>query len=387
MFSYSLGSWRMVVLASALLMHGCASGPDASLLDAGAGFGLPGRDAQTAPFDTGSGPDVRSSDAGVAVADAEAGAAPIDANTDRGTVDADAEGGLEAAVAVDDAASDGGHDATIDAGADAGQDAAIDAAGHPPVEPTSGCGMLSAKTGTFDQAIMSGGKSRTFTMTLPSAYDASVPQRLIVGFHGRNSSGVEIRRDLNLEPYSDAKVIFVYPWAQQNGGYIGWQLGPYTARLGGEEDLVFFDDMLAHLKSSYCIDTSRIFVTGQGWGGDMTHLVACLRGNRVRAAIGVTANGTYYLPQKSGTCLGAPDIFTLHGVDGDIPLAQGQALRDFWNREHACVAQTDAIEPDQCVEARGCAARTVWCPYGPGNGGHQIPNYFSQTAMRWFLKY
>jgi polyhydroxybutyrate depolymerase len=285
---------------------------------------------------------------------------------------------------VDDSAGDPSGE--VDAGAES--DATVDAGGQSPLEPSAGCGKRGAKTGTFDKKITSGGKSRTFTLTVPGAYDPAVPYRVVVGFHGRDWNGAKMRPYLNLERYSDGQVIFVYPWAERNGAYIGWQLGPYASRFGGNEDLVFFDDMLADLANEYCIDPSRVFVTGQSWGGDMTHLVACLRGDRVRAAIGVAANGTYYLPPKPGNCVGKPDVFTLHGVDDtDIPFSQGQALRDFWYREHGCSAQTDRIQPDQCVEARGCTARTVWCPYGPGNGGHQIPNYYSQTAMRWFLAY
>ena len=236
--------------------------------------------------------------------------------------------------------------------------------------------------------VMSSGRSRTFTVTAPTGYDPQVPHRLIVGFHGRDLDGRRMREYLNLERYSDGKVIFVYPWAEQNQGYIGWKLGSFTTRLGGEDDLTFFDDMLASLRESYCIDSSRVFVTGQGWGGDMTQLVTCMRGAAVRAGIGVTINGTYFMPPSAGMCTGNPDIFTLHGVDdGDTPFSQGEAMRDFWIREHGCQTTTTAIQPDGCVEFMDCTARTVWCPYGPGNGGHQIPDWYSKTAMDWFLAY
>ena len=46
-----------------------------------------------------------------------------------------------------------------------------------------------------------------------------------------------------------------------------------------------------------------------------------------------------------------------------------------------------AIQPDGCVEFMGCRTRTIWCAYGPGDGGHEIPNWYSMTAMDWFLGY
>lgn len=251
---------------------------------------------------------------------------------------------------------------------------------------STGCGRSDARTGTYDATVMSSGRSRTFTVTAAMDYDPELPHRLIIGFHGRDWDGRKMRQYLNLERYSDGKTIFVYPWAEENQGYVGWKLGPIANRFGGDDDLIFYDDMLASLRETYCIDSARVFVTGQSWGGDMTQLVSCLRGASVRAGIAVAANGTYYLPTRAGECTGQPDVFTLHGVDDrDIAFSQGEALRDFWVREHECQSTTMPVQPDQCVEFSGCQARTVWCPYGPGNGGHQIPNWYSKTAMDWFL--
>jgi poly(3-hydroxybutyrate) depolymerase len=253
---------------------------------------------------------------------------------------------------------------------------------------SAGCGEAGAQTGTYDAMIMSSGRPRTFTVTAPADYDADAPHRVIFGFHGRDGDGRRVRPSLDLERYSDGKVIFVYPWAEQNQGYIGWKLGSFTSRYGGEDDLPFFDDMLDSLRESYCIDSSRVVVTGQGWGGDMTHLVSCMRGTAVRAGIGVAANGTYYMPPRAGLCTGNPDIFTLHAVGGDgIPLSQGEALRDFWVREHDCQTASSAVQPDRCMEFTDCTARTVWCPYDAGNGGQQLADWYSRTAMDWFLAY
>lgn len=179
--------------------------------------------------------------------DPRPGQEPVDDNAGdpSGEVDAGAE-------RVDDSTGDPGGE--VDAGAE--PDAAVDARGQSPLEPSAGCGKRGAKTGTFDKKITSGGKSRTFTLTVPGAYDPSVPYRVVVGFHGRDWTGAKMRPYLNLERYSDGKVLFVYPWAQRNGAYIGWQLGPYASRFGGNEDLVFFDDMLADLANEYCIDRS-----------------------------------------------------------------------------------------------------------------------------------
>lgn len=157
---------------------------------------------------------------------------------------------------------------------------------------------------------------------------------------------------------------------------------------GGNDDLLFFDDLLAYLEQNYCIDSSRVFVTGQSWGGDMTQLLTCMRGSVLRAGVGVAANGDYYLPPAAGECTGNPDSFTLHGIDDNsIPFARGEEVRDFWLREHGCSQETLPVAPDQCVQFQGCVAPTVFCPYGPGNGGHQIPDYYSESTMQRFHSY
>jgi poly(3-hydroxybutyrate) depolymerase len=287
-------------------------------------------------------------------------------------------------------AATAGSSGALASGGGGGSSGSAGSAGMPDAADgfSEGCGDRDARTGTYETQVMSGGRARTYTLTAPETYDANTPHRVVIGLHGRDWDGTRMRQYLNLERYSDGQVIFVYPWAEKNGDYIGWKLGPFANRFGGDDDLVFFDDMLTALKKSYCVDATRVFVTGQSWGGDMTQLLTCMRGTALRAGVAVAANGTYYLPPSAGMCSGNAEIFTLHGVDdGDIPFSQGEALRDFWVREHTCGMQSQATSPDDCIEAVGCKARSVFCAYGPGNGGHQIPSWYSKSTMDWFLAY
>jgi len=162
-----------------------------------------------------------------------------------------------------------------------------------PVNATSGCGS-SSETGQFYQSISSGGKNRQYYVSIPAGYNPNVAAALYVGVHGRDYDGIRMRDYLSLERHAQANENFIYPdglrrdWGGSSA--IGWQNGPMGSIYGGMEDLAFFDDMLAKVRSDYCVDSNRIFVTGQSWGGDFSLVLACYRGNTFRASVGVAAN-------------------------------------------------------------------------------------------------
>ena len=39
---------------------------------------------------------------------------------------------------------------------------------------------------------------------------------------------------------------------------------------------------IADVQANYCVDKSRVFVAGFSWGADMTHALACCRGNQIK---------------------------------------------------------------------------------------------------------
>jgi poly(3-hydroxybutyrate) depolymerase len=151
------------------------------------------------------------------------------------------------------------------------------------VRDTSGCG-ISHNTGYHNNngagfSIQSGGHPRTYTINIPSSYQEDNQTPLIVSYHGNggNSDTQFALSEFGNETYNP-HMISVFP----QGSHGHWQGASYAD--AGIDDLLFTSDLLAHLQSSYCIDSSRIYANGKSVGGGFTDLLACsLTGNHFAA--------------------------------------------------------------------------------------------------------
>ncbi|HEX6767254.1 MAG TPA: prolyl oligopeptidase family serine peptidase, partial [Polyangiaceae bacterium] len=244
---------------------------------------------------------------------------------------------------------------------------------------STGCGKM-GKTGAFQQTITAAGLERGYYLSVPATYDASVPNRLVFGYHGSNYTGIMMRQYLDLEKAPlVAGTVFVYPDGlplPNQPDNVAWVLDD------GGRDLVFFDELLAKLQSEYCIDPDRIFVNGQSYGGLMTNAVGCLRGDVVRAIAVVAGSG----PRNSASCRGQVAAWLTHGMDDDsVPFSSGEASRDHWVSSNHCTMDTLPGMPAQCSVYQGCDAGypVIWCPH-VNDGGHQHPS-FGRAAVREFL--
>ncbi|MGC6509376.1 MAG: alpha/beta hydrolase family esterase [Myxococcota bacterium] len=269
---------------------------------------------------------------------------------------------------------------------------------------SSGCGIDSTVQGgglqmTMDFGPDAGGE-RGFYLVIPSDYDPDQGHRLIMGFSGRDWTGQPMRGYLNLEDGTPNE-IFVYPdpkWREFQGWgtYGGWLLGEHAGPATGVEDFEFVRALISHLEDNYCINTAQIFATGQSWGGDMSHVLACFVGDKVRAAVPVAANTPYWFTQNSGgrvECVGETAVWTMFGqADDAFPNqpyqgAYGDECNAFWTEENNC--GTDSIdlglgESGECVEYSNCDVQTRYCLYD-AQYGHQIPSgYYSVETMAFF---
>jgi len=242
-----------------------------------------------------------------------------------------------------------------------------------------GCGKA-GKTGTFQQTMTAFALERGYYLSVPSSYDSSVPNRLVFGYHGSNYTGIMMRQYLDLERAPlVAGTVFVYPDGlplPNQPDHVAWVL------TDGERDLAFFDELLAKLQSEYCIDSSRIFVNGQSYGGLMTNAVGCLRGDIVRAIAVVAGSG----PRGSATCRGQVAAWLTHGMDDEsVDFTSGEASRDHWVAANHCTMETLPGTPAQCQNYQGCDAGhpVIWCPH-VNDSGHQHPS-FGRAAVREFL--
>lgn len=282
------------------------------------------------------------------------------------------------------------------------------AGGNAPM-PSAGCG-LSAKDAdeTYVEipvTVNGTTSTRQFYISIPPAYDSKLPNRLIVGLHGRDYSGDKMKDYLGLEaPPVEPRdnEIFVYPdallrdWGSW-GSMIGWQLGPGAAEsnAAGDEDVTFIAAMIDYMKSNYCIDSERVFVTGQSWGGDFSSALACIQGDIFRASVPVAANGIYYLQSPVVPCQGATAVWEMHGKgDPYFDITLGEEVRDYWIKQNQCSSSFSDLgitllsgSPEDCVEYSGCAEVVRYCAYD-ASFGHQVPDdYYSKVTMDFFRSF
>ncbi|KAI4741432.1 hypothetical protein E4T50_08152 [Aureobasidium sp. EXF-12298] len=125
--------------------------------------------------------------------------------------------------------------------------------------------------------IDSAGFRRSFSVHVPSSYDTNSAAPLIFAFHGRSETPT------NIEGYSDFSSeainpygIVVYPLGVAANDYPQWQSDPDAVdRTPYVDDQTFVQDLIIHMTSNYCIDTSRILASGFSNGGGLVGVLAC----------------------------------------------------------------------------------------------------------------
>jgi polyhydroxybutyrate depolymerase len=257
---------------------------------------------------------------------------------------------------------------------------------------SAGCAKP-AKAGAFTLSTLDGNrKSRTYLMAVPADYSASQSYALVFVFHGGGGNGTQSAAwGLQRAAGAAGSAIFVFPNGitfQREG--IGWD-----DRKDGY-DLPFFDNMLNDLEAAYCIDPQRIFVAGFSWGADFAILLACQRGDELRA---VAANSTSdefkdtsnYLTYQGLPC-GArkhPPIRFVHAFEGDSQypppdFATTSKLFQFLN---SCGTTSTKVQsssaPLSCVSFNGCASEYVECTF-ERSLGHVIPPNWAEDTWNFF---
>ena len=150
------------------------------------------------------------------------------------------------------------------------------------------------------------------------------------------------------------------------------------------QNVKYVEDLIALMKSEYCVDESRIFVSGVSSGGHFTHHLSCQLGDRLWAAIPIAA---YLEPAAMTNCKGFPAQIHIRGITDS--LKKGQTARDFQAMRNGCPtipagmeamekevldAFTTKLKPPKtsCLSYEGCAMNQLrYCVFSQVtyNGG------------------
>lgn len=175
--------------------------------------------------------------------------------------------------------------------------------------PSKGCGKASTlqKTKSVENGdrfeMKVNNETREFFVTLPKNYDNTKPYKILFAMHCMGSNAEDFVHHApdydHPTPYygqqqldKEGNYIFVAPRGDTDG--MPWSMT-------SDKDHKFFDQLLTTMEDNYCIDTTRVFVTGFSFGAMYTNSLAWDMQHRIRAvAVYAPVAEVIYLPKNAG---------------------------------------------------------------------------------------
>lgn len=219
---------------------------------------------------------------------------------------------------------------------------------------TTGCGLAHVGTNEFRPVqITIQDQIRKYHLRVPVNYNPERAYPLIFIYHGYGGNGLS--GGLGIEHHAKDNAIIVSADGLNNA----WA-DDVTAN-----DLQLFDQMLETISTNYCIDRNRIFSYGFSMGGYFTNLLACERGDVLRASAAIAGW------PRGNVCKDKVATWLMHDADDQvIKISQGIATRNRAIKQNGC--SHDSIEIEHgCREYQNCQdAPVVWCQ--TSGFGHNI---------------
>jgi poly(3-hydroxybutyrate) depolymerase len=201
--------------------------------------------------------------------------------------------------------------------------------GDQTVHPSAGCGKPAAVPAVT--TLTSGGQEGHLLLTVPPSYDPNTPMALGFVFHGANNTEIQCYGQgncLGVQMALANQSIVIYPRS----------FGTSWTNETREQNVVWFDDLLAFAKENYCVDERRVFVMGTSSGAHFSNILGCRRGDQLLAI----APGAGERLEKSN-CKGKFAALVIHGIDDDnmgVPFPLGEEARDFYAQANGCSNET-----------------------------------------------
>lgn len=273
-----------------------------------------------------------------------------------------------------------------------------------PLPPTLTPGSSTYNLTISSKSVIGKTADRQYILHLPSNYkpsnDASTP--LILAFHGQSQPAWSMERISSFSnPTFNPNAIVAYPEGlnvqdpgvrlqthkQQakpnsptNAPQVQWLGDPLAPNSTTIDDRLFISELLLHLTTTLCIDTSRIYAAGLSNGGGLTGLLMCDAALNRQFAAFATVAGAFYPdaslsePLFEAQC--APGLegrvlpyLNLHGLNDSVVAYDGantpppasipvRSWVDGWARRNACGAPTErVVEGGSVTETKWACAR------------------------------
>ena len=175
---------------------------------------------------------------------------------------------------------------------------------------------------------MTGGQSAMYNVNLPANYDATKPMPLGFGFHGFGNDACGPMQG-ECRGFAMLPAVTVYMKSISDG----WEQQAVL-----EQNIKYFQDVLAVMKNEYCIDESRIFVAGVSSGGQFIEHLTCRFGDTLWQTTAVSAS---VVNAANNDCKGTPPALIIHGVT-DQAGNYGQGVAEMFAKRNGCSATVPA---------------------------------------------
>jgi poly(3-hydroxybutyrate) depolymerase len=189
----------------------------------------------------------------------------------------------------------------------------------------------------------------------------------------------------------EAESIVIYPRS----------FGTQWTQAERDQNVAYFDDLLAHVKANYCIDERRVYAVGTSSGAHFANVLACRRGDDLLAVV----PGAGERLEKEN-CVGRVAALVLHGVADmvSVPFSKGEEARDEYAAQNECSGETVPplatmhetvsaaraanMPTSGCVDYQGCreGLPVRWCEHSePGYDGttHGFPTVGGPLAWEF----
>ena len=216
------------------------------------------------------------------------------------------------------------------------------------------CPATKLAAGDTKKTVSVGGKDRTYTLHVPSAYkgDAAVP--FIIDFHGIGGNGSGERTSSSYPKTVDAEgVVMAFPDGASGPGGNAWNVGPCC--VDNVDDVAFAKAMVTDVEKVACVDPKRVYAVGFSMGGGMSHYIAC-HGADVFAAVAPAAFDL--LEENVGTCKPPRPItvFFFRGTSRPYRPLRGRCIERGFRAPHYLFGRREHAEEmgrDQQVHRNG----------------------------------
>ncbi|MBK9578799.1 MAG: alpha/beta hydrolase [Fibrobacterota bacterium] len=193
---------------------------------------------------------------------------------------------------------------------------------------SAGCGKalgVLPKSGTYKISTVSG--RGEFIINIPTSYDKDKPYRLIFGNHCMGGSAIKVAGTDNgqdqtahfyhIKTQADKENIPAIYIAMQGDGGGTWSL---------PNDSKFWLDVLKHVETNLCVDTTRVFVAGFSFGAMFSYVLSLEHPEKIRA-VATYAPANYNMTQPTNRKIPIAYYQTTGTSDGTCPWVNNDAQK------------------------------------------------------------